>query len=284
MGVVRDDGHVLAEPRADGFDAPDRACHPPRSCFIVYLLAIAFADLVTAALNARAGLALQGTLLAALLVHGALVEDHARRALLWSLATAPLIRLVSLALPLGGIPVIYWYAAVSLPVLAAVGTTSRALGYTPRELGLALGRTSALGALACVAVGAALGFVEYAILAPAPLAEGPSLAGALLPAAILTISTGFEEELVFRGLLQRAATGALGPVRGVAYATAVFASLHIGYLSIPDFAFVFVVGLLLAALASRTRSLLAPTLLHAAINVTLFLAAPFLLTAVAVRV
>jgi len=261
-------------PLAGYGNAAKQARQPSRSIFVAYLLAIALAEYVTTALDARWGLVL----------HGALIPDDRRRALLWALAIAPLLRIVSLSLPLGGVPIVYWYAAVSLPVLAAVAATARALEYAPRDLGLVRGASSALVALGCIVVGFALGLVEYRILAPAPLAGSPSLADVWVPAAILAVSTGFEEELVFRGLLQRAATEALGPVSGVAYATAVFATLHIGYLSVTDLAFVFVVGLLLGVLARRTRSLLAPTLLHAGINVSLFLVAPFLLTAAAMRV
>lgn len=254
-----------------------------RATFPAYLLALVLAEYVTAALDARMGLALHGALLGALLLHGALVRDERCRALLWSLALAPLIRLLSLSLPLGGLPVVYWYAAVSVPVLAAAGATARALGYAPRDVGLACTCTPPVVALVCVAAGVGLGLAEFRILAPSPLVRSLTLVDAWLPAAILIVSTGFEEELVFRGVMQRAATEALGPVRGVLYTTAVFASLHIGYLSYADLAFVFVVGLALAALAWRTRSLLAPTLVHACINVSLFLVAPFLLTAGALR-
>jgi membrane protease YdiL (CAAX protease family) len=60
------------------------------------------------------------------------------------------------------------------------------------------------------------------------------------------------------------------------YVNAVFAVLHIGYLSILDVVFVFLVGLLFSLFALRTKSIVGVTIAHGAVNISLFLLLPFL--------
>jgi len=96
-----------------------------------------------------------------------------------------------------------------------------------------------------------------------------------LPALILLFSTGFLEELLFRGIMQRTATETLSQF-GLVYVALVFAALHIGYKSIPDLIFVFTVGLFFGWTVQKTHSILGVTLAHGLTNIILFLVIPFL--------
>lgn len=96
-----------------------------------------------------------------------------------------------------------------------------------------------------------------------------------MPAVILLVSTGLLEEVIFRGVLQNAAMRALG-VPGLVDVSALFAVLHIGHLSVTDVLFVFLVGLVFAALVRRTGSLLGVTLAHGATSIGRFLVFPLL--------
>ena len=118
-----------------------------------------------------------------------------------------------------------------------------------------------------------LGFVEYAILQPAPLGPLPWVAGGVLPAVVVGIATGFPEELIFRGVLQTATRPILGRLNWV-YASLVFAAFHIGYQSAIDLAFVFGVGLLYGWVFERSRSILGISIAHGQANVVLFFIAP----------
>ncbi|MCL5027327.1 MAG: CPBP family intramembrane metalloprotease [Chloroflexi bacterium] len=240
-----------------------------------YLLAVALAEIVTAAVNPVLGVSAHALLLFALLVQGARA-DGAQRGLLWSLTVAPLIRILSLSLPLSELPVIYWYALIGVPLLAAVMIIARVLGYSRRDLGLTMEIGHLLLYLAMMPLGMAVGVAELLLLRPQPLVNSLTLADLWLPALILTASTGFGEELVFRGLLQRAALRLLGSW-GLVYVAALFAGLSIGYSSVPNLVLVFTMGLLFAVIARRTGSILGPSLAHAAANVSLFLVAPFVI-------
>ena len=94
------------------------------------------------------------------------------------------------------------------------------------------------------------------------------------PALIFLVCTGFVEELIFRGVLQRSAV-ALWGWRGIIYVSLLFAILHIGFLSWIDVVFVFAVAVFFAWVVKRTGSLLGVTLSHGITNIVLYLVAPF---------
>ena len=184
-----------------------------------------------------------------------------------------LIRLLSLSMPLVQFQFTYWYLIIGAPLLISAFLVARLTGFSSRQIGLTLGKWP-LQVLVGLS-GVALGWVEYRILKPAPLVESWSLGQVLLPALILLLFTGFLEEYIFRGLMQRAAEAVMSRF-GLIYVSLLFAVLHIGYRSLADFAFVFCVGLGFSLVTQRTRSIWGVTLAHGLTNVTLFLIYPFL--------
>jgi hypothetical protein len=123
--------------------------------------------------------------------------------------------------------------------------------------------------------GLVFGYLEYKILNPKPLVESFNLQDIWLPALILLVFTGFLEELIFRGLMQRAALVVMGRL-SLLYISLLFAVLHIGYRSLADFVFVLFVGLFFSLVVERTRSLIGVTIAHGLTNISLFLIFPFL--------
>jgi membrane protease YdiL (CAAX protease family) len=192
-------------------------------------------------------------------------------ALAGALLVPPLVRLISLTLPLAQIEPVWRYAAAGVPMGFAAILIARASGLSLADLGLRW--RGSLWQISVVLISVGLGFVEFTILRPAPLGSLPwTLAGAG-PALLLGLSTSLPEELIFRGLLQTA----LRPVLArwtVLYAAAVFAVLHIGYRSATDLVFVFCVGLIFGVVFERTRSIIGTTIGHGVANVVLFFVAP----------
>lgn len=244
---------------------------------IVYLAGIGLAELLTAAANPRLGMLLHVFLLLVLLPHGALLQDKSQQKLLWCLTLAPLIRILSLSLPLTPFPILYWYAITAFPFLAATFTLARTVGYKPEQIGLRLSLRDPHYDLLIALLGLPLGAVEYWILAPRPLAAELSWSATWLPALILMVSTGFTEEVTFRGVLQRAGQEALGQW-GPFYVSLLFAVLHIGYLSVADVVFVMLVALLFARVVQATGSIWGVALCHGLVNISLFLIMPFLIS------
>ena len=93
-----------------------------------YLALIALAELLTTFEQLRAGLVLYGALLVMLLVHASLTSGYPSHRLLLGLALAPLIRMLSLSLPLLRFPQLYWYLIISIPLFMAAALTVRVLG------------------------------------------------------------------------------------------------------------------------------------------------------------
>jgi membrane protease YdiL (CAAX protease family) len=146
-----------------------------------------------------------------------LVNAAGRRPELAAFALVPLARLLGLVMPLGHVLPVYWNALVGVPLAVGIVATTRSLGLTWRQLGL---RRAPLAAqLVVVATGVPLGLAAYLALRP----TGAPHAGA---AAVLVVAVAVVEEVLFRGLLQRAA----GPaVAAAAYAVTAIAGASAGY-------------------------------------------------------
>jgi uncharacterized protein len=239
------------------------------------ILGVVFAaELATSLLDVRAGLVLHGALLIVLLLQVARADESGLRTLFLGLTLVPIVRIVSLSLPLAQYPVLYWYLIVSVPLFAAVWTAARSLGYSWRDLGLTLRgwRWQLLVALSSLALGPA----QYLILRPEPLAPAWRWAAVWQPALILLLCTGLLEEMIYRGVLQRSAEQALGRW-GMPFVALLFTAMHMGHGSVLNVAFALAVGLFFGTVVQRSRSLLGVALAHGLTNIVVFLVMPFLL-------
>lgn len=252
----------------------------PLPAALFYLALLTVAELVTVLVAPQLGVVLHLGSLFLLLLHCALVWERPLHRLLLTLAFVPLIRVISMSLPLIGFPLVSWYAITSVPLFVAAVVVMRLLGLGRRGWGLGAGAGGLLALPLQLLVGAsgiALGYVEYLILRPEPLVETFTWQAVLLPALVLLVSTGYLEELIFRGLMQQTAVEQLGRGRGIIYVALFFAVLHIGYLSVADVLFVLAVGLAFGLIVQLTGSLLGVTLAHGLTNITLFLVMPFVI-------
>lgn len=241
---------------------------------LFYLLAIIAAEVVTTFVSVQGGIIFHAALLAVLILHSSLAAKNPDHRLLLSLVLAPLIRISSLSMPLAQVPQIYWYLIISLPLFVGIFMVVRNLKFRPCEIGLTLGKLPLQLAIGLTGVG--FGIAEYYILAPQPLIAEPSWERILPSALILLVCTGFLEELIFRGVLQRALEEALG-WWGLLYVSLLFAFLHIGHLSVVDVGFVFSIALFWGWIVKKTGSLFGVSLSHGIANIFLYLIAPFVL-------
>jgi membrane protease YdiL (CAAX protease family) len=126
----------------------------------------------------------------------------------------------------------------------------------------ALVQSPAGGALVLAAmVGPAL--LTAGRIAPPPL---PVLAGGTF---LYLFAVAPAEELLFRGVLQGAASRAYGPVAGVCLSAAAFAIAHIPVYGLATLPLAFAAGLMLGWLRWWSRSLAAPAVVHAIADLAL---------------
>lgn len=238
----------------------------------LYGIFITIAEIIVAYQNVKLGIFLHILLLGALLTQAAFAFKKDSYFLYLALVLAPLTRIMSLSMPLGDIPLIFWYVFISIPLFAAAVIITRISGFKFAEVGLNLNNLPVQ--LAVALTGFPLGFIEYQILHPAPMVSSLTLRELWLPALVLIICTGLLEEFIFRGIMYRAAVKAAGDKFALFYVSFIFAVLHITHLSFLDVFFVFAVALLFTGIFIWQKSIIGLTLAHGLTNITLYLICP----------
>ena len=137
---------------------------------IIYLLAIATAEAVAVFSVPPWGILCHIAILTVIIVRSALVDDYLHQRLLLPLVLVPLLRIISLAMPLANLPHIWLYPAIYGPLLIAAVVVVSILRYSAIDIGL---KSEWLGMQLVVgATGIVLGLIGYPILRPEPLIVG----------------------------------------------------------------------------------------------------------------
>jgi membrane protease YdiL (CAAX protease family) len=248
---------------------------------LLYLLLIAAAELVTSyavghgAVFAKFGIVFEAFVLFTLLIHSALIlrADPEFSQLLMVLILAPLIRILSISMPVAQFSYMAWFTIISIPVYITIFTCMYLQQLSLRDIGLVLPAVKHLPLeFVTILLAVPLGIMEYLILKPRVLVE-PHLATLLVPGLILVVCTGLLEELAFRGLIQYHAVRTMG-FAGIVLISALFGLLHLGNLSILDVLLTAGIAIVYSLVVRRTGSLYGVSISHGFINIILFLIAP----------
>lgn len=242
--------------------------------FFLLLFLVAFVGVEMAiTANETVGIILYFVILFNLILLSAVAREDQSHRLFLALGLVPLIRIVSLAVPVGEISEIYWYAIIVIPVFVGIITVMRALDLNPADVGLSGKRIPVQVLVAAGGLG--IGAVDYLILEPDSLITSLTIQKALVPALILLVSTGLVEELAFRGVMQRAAQASWA--WGWVYIAAVYTALQIGHESALHCLFTFGVMLGFGWVVKKTGSILGVSLSHGLLNIGLYLIFPHVL-------
>jgi membrane protease YdiL (CAAX protease family) len=248
---------------------------------LLYLLLVAAAELLTAyaALHgvvfAKFGITFHGLILFALLIHSALIlrADPEYSQLLLVLILAPMIRILSLSMPVAQFSYIAWFSIISIPIYITIFTCVYIQHIKQQDIGLALPAVKHLPLeFLMILLAVPVGVLEYYILKPGILVE-PRLEALIVPVLIMVVCTGFLEELAFRGLMQYHATRTMG-FAGIIFISALFGALHIGNLTIFDVLLAGSIGFIYSLVVQKTGSVYGVSISHGIINTILFLIAP----------
>src|SRR5688572_16989371 len=143
-----------------------------------------------------------------------------------------------------------------------------------RLLGFHLGwRGLARASLLGVAIGIPSGTIEYLVL-PQPAVPVLGVEILLRDVAYMLFFVGLGEELLFRGIIQRELTEAVGWKWALFLASLLFSIMHLTWRSAPELVFTFLAGAFFGYLYRRTGNLAACTAYHAVNNVMLVTIAP----------
>ena len=241
---------------------------------LIFLPAIAVAEAITVYVHPVWGISCHVVVFISLIIYSAVLQDRTTQRIVLSLSLAPLVRIISLSIPLGKIPEIWRYPIIYVPLLTAALIALRLLHMGRREIGISTGFIPTQLGIALTGVG--FGVIEYFILKPAPLIKELSWQSTWLPSLIFLLTVGFVEELIFRGVIQRSMTLSFG-WKGIIYVSLLFALLYMGFFSWLDIILVFWIAVFFGWAVYKTGSLLGVTLSHGLTNIMLYLVVPFLL-------
>ncbi|GAI22809.1 unnamed protein product, partial [marine sediment metagenome] len=121
--------------------------------------------------------------------------------LLLALCLAPLIRIISLSMPLKDFEFVYWFIIIGIPLFIASFIVIRVLDLKSKDINL--NWENPVATLLIALSGIIFGFIEYIILKPVPIISLLNLKEIIIPGLILLLFTGFLEELIFRGIIQK---------------------------------------------------------------------------------
>ena len=223
--------------------------------------------------NLKTGMIVHECVLFVLLLHSAIAENRYLSNLYASLSIVPLIRILSLCIPLMHFERILWFLIVGVPFFMAIFTCWYIQRLDLRSVGLKIPSYRDVP-LTCgiILLGIPVGIVEYYMLEPEFMIG--ARASWVVPILILLICTGFLEELLFRGLLQHTFTEAVG-MRGILIVSVIFGILHLGN-SWLNCLFAGEIGLIYALVVRKTGSIYGVSISHGVINIMLFLVMPYL--------
>jgi uncharacterized protein len=238
---------------------------------IAAVFVLAGAELLFVERHVLAGLVVEAAFVLALANVAALAAAGGGR-LFGLLALVPLARLLSFTMPLGGVQPLYWHALIGAPLLPALALAVRAHGFPYGALPLARGALARQVAIA--ATGVPIGLAGYEVLQPAPVVRRLDASHLLFGSLTLLVFAAFVEELLFRGLLQRAACSAFGWA-GAVFVNIVFAVSAIGSLSVGYALFAAAMGGWFSFAVERSRCLWGVVAAHALAAIGLVLVWPF---------
>jgi membrane protease YdiL (CAAX protease family) len=240
---------------------------------VIYLLALLAAEFTTSYINKSWGLAMHVVILFALIINSSLVSSPEFANLLRALIAVPIIRIIGMSMPLIQIDPFFWFPIVAIPLFAASLVISRSQGLGWKDVGLTLEGWPwqiLIGLL-----GLFFGLVEYLILRPEPLIPSLNFINLLGGFIVILISTGLAEELLFRGIIQGNAQKIFKPLFAILFTALVFTTMHMGWMSVVDYIFVFSVAIFYGVIFYKTNNIVGITLNHGLSNTMLFLILPF---------
>ncbi len=135
-----------------------------RRVFAAYILFIVVAELVTSFNDPGSGLVLHAIILISLLVKSGMKYGESTGKFYLSLSLAPLIRIISLSMPLPYFPRYAWFIVVNIPIMLATVAMMRVQGISFKDAGVVFRKPLEVAGIALT--GIPLGFIDYFILRP----------------------------------------------------------------------------------------------------------------------
>jgi membrane protease YdiL (CAAX protease family) len=232
---------------------------------LAYCVAIAAVELQTVWLEPKTGTLYNGLLVMIMLHHYLLARDDPHRSQILLLAAIPLLRMLSLAMPVGLIQPLYRYPMVGIPVLVSVGLILRETNVPWSQIGLRwpqIRKSEQIWENVLIALsGLPLGLMGFYFADPIPLLTTFSWGEVIASTLVIIFYVAILEEVIFRGMLLTTLQNTFGQT-GILIATVVYTLMFASSHSVEGIILMGFSSLLYSWHVLESRSILAATISH----------------------
>jgi membrane protease YdiL (CAAX protease family) len=214
-------------------------------------------------------------LLMGLSLYVTLIRDKEIHKTYQALMLPPLLRLVSLSMPIFFDITLYSFIYIYATLAAPVVIVAFYQQLTREELGITLRRIWLYFPLS-VLIGAGLGVGEYMVIQPDHLIPDLSPLGLLKLTVVMVFFVGLVEEVIFRSVLQTRLNKIFGAGGGILLSSMLFGVMHSGYGTFYELLYMSFVGVVIGYIFYKTRSLPLIVMIQGFVNVFLYGVIPFL--------
>jgi membrane protease YdiL (CAAX protease family) len=240
----------------------------------LYLLVLSMVECMVGLGYQEAGALMHMVILSGLYCSSSYYRQDDIHKLYLALSLAPLTRIINLSLPPFPLHPVFYYFLAGVPMLVGAYLVAQEIGFSFSKA--FLGSESFIQVIGGYCLGVIIGLMNYLLFRPQIVAPGYEELPFLIVSFTVLIGSGFLEELLFRGILYRAAVETLGQQVGWQYSSLIYASLQLGRFSAGAVLIALVSALVLANFVRRQDSLIGAGIAHAIANICLFFVGPLL--------
>ncbi len=229
------------------------------------LLLVIVAELLSITVGVLAGAIIDGVVLVGLVNYSYFVQIPESRRIILPLTLVPLLRILSITIPVPHITPIIWYLLIGIPLMMAALVIIYINGL--RALRFTISRRAWVIQGLFGLLGIPIGILAWRIL-PTSIITIPnrSIGWIILGAIIISIFSALPDEIIFRGLVQNALTASFGPL-GIAMTAVLYGVMFAGTLQWSYVVFFGLTGLLFSLWVRRTKSLWGAIIAHSIVNI-----------------
>lgn len=239
------------------------------------ILAIAFAEMLIYSGRTKEAAWVHMVLLMALSLSIPLMKNKDVSKTYQALMLPPLLRLVSLSMPVFFDKTLYSFVFIYATLAAPVAIAAVYQQLTFEKMGITFKRIW-LYIPFSVLIGAGLGMGEYMVIRTDYLIPDVSPLNLLKLTVVMVFFVGLVEEVIFRSFIQTRFNKIFGAWEGILLSSMLFGIMHSGYGSFDVVLYTTFVGVIIGYMFYKTRSLPLITLTHGFLNVFLFAVIPHL--------
>jgi membrane protease YdiL (CAAX protease family) len=250
----------------------------PRAIRVSAILFMAFiigAEVVTVMIGLLPGAILYGILLVGLLNYYYFSHTVEERRIYLALTLVPVLRFLSLAMPNPLVSQVFWYVMIGLPLLVSVIRVAGVNGLS--SLRIDLTGVKWAGQFMIGLSGIPLGVIAaLSLKAPLDVSANLDLLWFIFLIIVITLFGAVIEEIIFRGLIQRALSYPFGWL-SVVFSSILYASMFLGTLSPNAILLYGLSGLLFSVWVKLSNSLWGVIMAHSLMNIIFLSLARFFL-------